>query len=510
MKPKGAASGTLDSKDGLLFIPSEPDKQAQEQVLWSIDNRNEGDCCDFEPLSRKWPITCQVMIDMTRTHPCSWILTSLDCHGNPKQVGGDEFYIAFTADLPAEEKYSPQGCHPYSAVALVADLQDGRYRLDFSATPTSPYPPEITKSGGTLTIYFQYSCGIGKMAPPSKHSWRNGGYTHRKYETHLAPHSCPTIRPFCIPNNQLKIKDHTNTPFHSLDDTIDLSRFDLIVAFGDSTMEQFVRQRPNKKGKYYFQNNISFAEKLTVGLNSKSVNTLLKMLDQSHGHLLRRDSSRCGSEQRKAVLLGSCMWDILDSKDTRQGTDYEDHKQACQYYIQTIRQRYPDVTILWKSPTAVHIHWVELDRLVVSKLEEAALFGIERLRYMSASRSKTLYQIQKQIILQEQQKDDEVFLLDLYEATYLSADWLFPSDGRHYRPDLNRFMLQWFYRPSPSTPANDDEEEIHESSTSHDSNNTPDANVNRAMAPKISSDDKGGLLLKIPKPYFIDPTMRGA
>jgi len=33
----------------------------------------------------------------------------------------------------------------------------------------------------------------------------------------------------------------------------------------------------------------------------------------------------------------------------------------------------------------------------------------------------------------------------LWQPTYLSADWLYPSDGRHYRPDLNRMMLSWFY-----------------------------------------------------------------
>ena len=36
--------------------------------------------------------------------------------------------------------------------------------------------------------------------------------------------------------------------------------------------------------------------------------------------------------------------------------------------------------------------------------------------------------------------------LDLYQATYLSADWTLPKDARHYRPELNRTMLQWFYQ----------------------------------------------------------------
>jgi hypothetical protein len=41
----------------------------------------------------------------------------------------------------------------------------------------------------------------------------------------------------------------------------------------------------------------------------------------------------------------------------------------------------------------------------------------------------------------------------LYEATHLSADQLYPSDGRHYKPDLNRKMLSWFY-PGPDIDPN--------------------------------------------------------
>ena len=39
----------------------------------------------------------------------------------------------------------------------------------------------------------------------------------------------------------------------------------------------------------------------------------------------------------------------------------------------------------------------------------------------------------------------DVACLDIYEATYLSADWTLPGDGRHYRPELNERMLSWFY-----------------------------------------------------------------
>lgn len=86
------------------------------------------------------------------------------------------------------------------------------------------------------------------------------------------------------------------------------------------------------------------------------------------------------------------------------------------------------------------VHWVDLERVVEHDRATATLFGINRIRYMSESRSRYLYELQKRIMLEL-----NVPFLDLYDATYLSADQLYPSDGRHYRPDLNRKMLGWFY-----------------------------------------------------------------
>ncbi|CAB9522725.1 expressed unknown protein [Seminavis robusta] len=462
-----------------IFIPAVPDPLASERVLAAVSSDDDD----------QYPVTCQVKIDTSPNSPpnhaakSGWILTSIDCHGKEKSVGGDEFYIAYTAPISSkDDDTTTEERRPYTAVALVEDCKDGTYWLDFCATPTSPRTP-TAEYGGHLTIWFQYSCGLGSMAPPTKQAWVNGAYTHRKYQVDLIQnhHKRPTIRPFYHPNLTC-----CRLPLQQ--PAIDLSQFDLIVAFGDSTMEQLLRQRPNKKGKYFFQHNLSYGEKVSFGLNTQTVSAFLELLEKGSGsHLSNQKAYR-----RRAVMIGSAMWDILDSKDTLQGTDYKDHQQACRNYVRAIRQRYPDVTILWKSPTAVHIHAVDLDRLVVSKIGEAALFGIERIRYMSASRSSYLYNVQKALILEEQQHDDKLLFLDLYEATYLSADWLFPSDGRHYRPDLNRLMLQWFYPSTSSVP-----------DASSRSNETVDVE-----SVVVKGDGKGGMLVDMPKPYYIDPTMK--
>jgi hypothetical protein len=94
------------------------------------------------------------------------------------------------------------------------------------------------------------------------------------------------------------------------------------------------------------------------------------------------------------------------------------------------------------------VHWVDLERVVEHDRATATLFGINRIRYMSESRSRYLYNLQKDIM-----NELNVPFLDLYEATYLSADRLYPSDGRHYKPDLNRMMLSWFYDPDKNSPS---------------------------------------------------------
>ena len=210
-------------------------------------------------------------------------------------------------------------------------------------------------------------------------------------------------------------------------------------------MDQFVRQRPNTKGKYYFQPNLIVGEKVTMGLNSETVEDMLQELEAQHGTLLN-ETCKMESSSPVALLLCSALWDILDSQDTMQGESYDNHRQALQEYIERIRQSYPHVTIVWKLPMAVHPHVVQLERLVDAETGKPVLFGIDRLRYMSKYRSRYIYELQKELM-----QELDVKVLDIYDATHLSAHRLYPSDGRHYRADLNRLMLNWFFYDEDST-----------------------------------------------------------
>ena len=42
-------------------------------------------------------------------------------------------------------------------------------------------------------------------------------------------------------------------------------------------------------------------------------------------------------------------------------------------------------------------------------------------------------------------------VLDVFEASYLSADWTLPGDGRHYDLAYNKMVLSWYYPPDNYT-----------------------------------------------------------
>ena len=417
-----------DENDCGIFIPSKPDIGIRVEIERSIQSLSPNCCCQVE---------IRVRSDAKST------LYSLDSEGRRKSEGGDEFYVRyeeFTAiDATGDDRSS--GESKTQAVAFVTDNDDGSYELDFCTTPMNPFPsPEIVSSDEeqkiirVITIYFEYTDKMGCLPPPSKQEWLNGGYSHKKYVFEISANfGRPLIRTFSPPTL-----------------SIDLSKFDQVFAFGDSTFCQFLRQRPNKKGKYYFQNNLRIVgEKVRMGLNSETVDTLVELIREDE--IAERELSSAENDgKKKALIVGSCLWDILSADDTLQGSEFIDHREACREYIHRLRQRYPGVTLLWKSPMAVHIHWVDLQRVVEHDRATATLFGINRIKYMSASRSRFLHSIQRQLM-----NELDVPMLDLYDATHLSADQLYPSDGRHYRPDLNRKMLSWFYPVPTNTDPNE-------------------------------------------------------
>jgi hypothetical protein len=385
---------------------------------------------EFDRLEETCNMTCQAEVllpDCRRNNDKSngndkdnnnhyWELQAMDVHGNPKAIGGDEFYVTFTdhavvALYSSQQQQQQQQYHP-TAVAEITDLQNGRYRLNFTESPLNHRQGRRLLGRGVLTVALQYTCGIGNMYPPTKNHWPSGGHmVVREWQTNkttLLP--SPPIHPFQPPFLSSSLQTLFQKNKH-------------IVPFGDSVMQQFV-QPLNLRLK----NN-------GMCLNTSTVPKWTSKLDDRHKIDLQQPDT--------VLLVSSAAWDILE-KDNVAGL--EDHRQAMRIFFRHVRSKYPKVSIVWKGPTAVHIQ-VPMLLVLAGDVDAIRAFRrrygpksfLDRMRYMSASRSWDLHQAQQQVC-----RDEGLFFLDVYQASYLSADHTYIGDGRHYEENLNTMMVHWF------------------------------------------------------------------
>jgi hypothetical protein len=265
----------------------------------------------YDPLAT-CSVTSQVRIIQKSSQ---WIMQSIDTNGNNKTVGGDEFYVTYTDNNPPHK-----GNH--TAVALIKDLQNGLYQLTFKTTPTDPHPGNLT-GVGTLSVRFLYSCNIGLAPRPVKDNWKAGGATLLIHHT-KSNVTQPPIRTFRPPSG------------------VGLSTFDLVVSFGDSMMETFVRSKTGNKA--YHRRKTVWSNNPKSDLYSGSRSRLLEKLESWHGkqHLNRTNV---------ALLLGSSAWDIL--RPSKPLPDFSDHIDTCRRFVRKVQDRYPNVTVIWKAPAAI-------------------------------------------------------------------------------------------------------------------------------------------------------------
>jgi hypothetical protein len=395
-----AASGSALSShfkpiSPFLLLPNSTDATAERKVMEQLVNVTT--LGENNPL-RNCAITTQVRI---LRQNAQWLLQSIDAQGKDKRVGRDEFYITYTDSFEWNSSETRA-----TAVALVNDSQHGTYLLDFVTTPMNPTPGNLT-GAGILTVYFQYSCGIGRMYQPLKDAWKGAGSSMTSFSTKTIEPPLRTFQPPC---------DHG----------IDLSVFNLTISFGDSLMDRLVshKQIPHRP-------NLFFRHSIKSELSTKALPDIIRKLQKWHQHGLGNNSNNS-----VALILGSSMWDIL-VPDNIQGPYFTDHLNAARQLVETIRQLYPTVTLFWKAPSAAHPHRIALDEC------HQQPSCLSRTRYLSNSRMEYLYQQQMRLMM------DDLFVpvLDVYEASYLSADWTRPGDGRHFVPAYNKEVMSWFYSP---------------------------------------------------------------
>jgi hypothetical protein len=329
-----------------------------------------------------------------------WILQTFDSRG-AKSVGGDEVYIIWK-----------QGQNGDQAVAWAHDRHDGTYELEFVQPPIrkGKLDEQEHAAKGRLTVYYDYSCGIGSLMPPSKENYTRAG----EVQTLVIQKGVrrPPIREFIEPNR---------------DYAIDLSRYDFVYFFGDSMIQQLSRRFQKNlywNDKIFYQHNV--AQSLTT---TTDVDTMLQKLRDWHGSNLT--ATRSG--QSIAVVTGSSLWEILRG---HVDPGYQRHQAACRSFVTRFRSEFPGVDLYWKSPSALHFH-----KLRILRKDPDSLLR-ERARYMSQALPYQMHLLQKALM-----KELGVPFLDLYEAYYLSGPWTRTRwDARHYRDEISALLLSYYWR----------------------------------------------------------------
>jgi hypothetical protein len=401
-----------------MLFPPVPDRSLIDDLQSSLGNST------YERMFSSCSSTCQVQLIPNCPY---WELQTFDEHGNPKKVGGDEFYITFTDERRYKnQKHSLNAFHtqPFTAAAWITDLQNGCYRLDFQAAPfTASFGDQVDR--GVLAVYFQYTCKIGFMGPVAKQGWKHGGNTVALYKSDVLP-IAPPIRAFESPI------DATRPQFED---------FETLIPLGDSLLQQFLGplgiEFPNIWKALHMDN---------VGLWKKELDK--EIGKRSKGHLV---------QETTAIITDSCVWDILEDLNMTSSTldgspEWPVHRLALEEFLSHIHQTLPNLTVFWKSCTGMHIH---IPILLASPTNKNWDWLQSRVKCLSTHRAWGLYSIQKDIIQKEISRQEEearlpaqhiqrLFFLDVYPAYYLSAYRSRPNDGRHYTNEMNGLAVTWF------------------------------------------------------------------
>jgi hypothetical protein len=336
----------------------------------------------------------------------------------PKTYGGDEIYVEWqsTTELTT----------PDIGVARVTDRHDGTYLLEFIRPPIVQYNQTSSSSSwnnrsnatrkspsnvGRLTIYFDYSCGIGGIFAPHKDQFVRAGEIHTSWSQDEIPR--PDIQDFVPPN-----RNHA----------VDLSKYHTVIAFGDSLMLQLVRQYV--KGGFWSPN-IIYEANVCQCLSDpvQDVKDLLHKFHTWHGTQIIAASNQ---SQSVAVIVGSAVWDALRGCVP---ADLIDHQAAIREFVTTIQSTYPNMELYWKSPSTVALH----RRSSLKDIMNNTVL-LQRSRYISDTVLRQLYSVQKSLMMELQ-----VPFLDLFDAYFLSLPWTLPGSALHYEDYISSLLLSYYW-----------------------------------------------------------------
>jgi len=416
---------TTNSHPKAILIPADgPDPHPQE-VIDAVRRQ------DPVPIDPSCIVTSQVRItNYKHLHKDGsgfgpMIMQSLNAEGMPKTIGGDEYYVTYTAG--GTRASSPNGSRSSSqspdAVAHIVDLEDGRYELHFvqpfgpnindKPRPTSAFESDI----GLLEINLEYTCGIGALSPPTKSNWITGGYIQSHWEAVVDSSMIPSVT--MAKDRQMPYR------FGSW-----FSKYDGIYTVGNSLMRTFVE---------HMRSTMYYSAYYKHPLNMDTLDGWFTTIDT----LLREHPE--AEEGNCAIVLGSGVWDM----GWAEWASLESHIEAMEKYIDGVKARAPLADIYWKSMTGLHIMLFHESGVKAGIKGGSNAFqvglGRERLKYMSSSRAKALYQAQIEVLQRKR-----IPYLDMYNMTYEAQEWHNINDVIHYNYGFNRFLLDHFFPNDPS------------------------------------------------------------
>jgi hypothetical protein len=337
----------------IIYIPKAPFLQADDLVRESLgqDVFSSNDEAKNPLLSSHCHVTTQyrLLIDHAQDQDGEdwslWTLHSLfGPDSKPKKQGGDEIYV--------EWRRADSNNNDDVLVALVQDQGDGSYSLEFvippllvaaNAASSNKGPSEslstsfsaattaTTTTKGTLNIYLDYSCGLGDVMPPGKDDWNRAGEIQTIFVKGGIQR--PRARPFQPPNSEYDL---------------DLSKYDVVISFGDSIMLQFARRYKTPK---FFHKHLFWSQNTNQPLSSpEEADAMVAKLKEWHGPQI---ADAAAQNQTVAAVTGTALWDILRGR-IRPGL--REHVAAIRRFLVKSQQTFPNVHFYWKSPSAIHLH----------------------------------------------------------------------------------------------------------------------------------------------------------
>ena len=355
------------------------------------------------------PLTMQLELRIPIDQPGQpWILQSLDQYGQPKTIGGDEYYIAWK---------SPDESQPIASI--VKDLNNGQYEIHFQRSFFVDDGKAYDRRGrprgdnSILSIEFEYTCRLGTLPQFHKKHWQSGGFSLVRAEIELGAQYVPPIADAIVPNANHEI---------------DLSNYTRVVYFGDSNVQSLVK---SIKGILRQTHGMSVDEvEQRVRTTTAQAPLQHKSAERTWLKFGRRYLDNFLNNGTTAFVTGAFTWELIGGVG-RIDENRTEHLEALENVMTTLRKEYPWAGLYWYTGLDHHVHQVRVKEFR----------NLDKLYYCSRSRANELYQQQVDVM-----NHLGIPMMDSFPATSVTA-WQYQTlDARHTGSQLTQQIIQRYYK----------------------------------------------------------------